>query len=339
MLAEVGALPPCIGIYALAQVHIMILDSPRLDERANALDAWLADLLATDWALAKASWGLHADRGEIVAAQAWRFFLPAMFAVRHMGREGASVEEATRVREALRRKPDLAMAGEFLALVNPHEVVSDDLAGVWHPKLGGVGVEVVRADDRGVSLGSIGAALGLLKQGSSRSYALVTTHCGAICFIRPTQQTVAGLCVSTTSKSIPGLVYLSPVPTILSAESLVHEAAHLALGLHEIACRLYVDPHRKVQTPLRSDPRPISGLLHQIWVLAYLRDLYCDLLIDSSEVVRVNLAKIDARLGRHERDLSEGIHVARQWRSAFTEAGWHVVESIARRAEAVRIGN
>ncbi|MEM6559222.1 MAG: HEXXH motif-containing putative peptide modification protein [Myxococcota bacterium] len=60
-------------------------------------------------------------------------------------------------------------------------------------------------------------------------------------------------------------------------EELVHEAAHIYLNaLFTLYAPLYLNPEsQKIEgTPLRPDPRPMFGLLHQVFVLRRLVELY-----------------------------------------------------------------
>ncbi len=313
-------------------MRIGIIGAPRLDERARVLDSWLHDVLSDDWARIKDQWGLIGSPCEIGHAQAWRFFLPAMYSARRLARRAAPAD-VFEVKSSLSRAPVLSGRVGCLISIDPHEALRDDLKGAWHPSLEGLQVEVVSPVDRESAHANIRAALDLLMCASPPSFDLVSGYCGAISFVAPDQPARQGFCVSTTSKSIPGLVYLSAVPTILSAESLVHESAHLKLGLHELDCSLFVDPKHLVRTPLRPDPRPVSGLLHQVWVLVHLQELYQDLLRDSSEIVRINFFKIRDRLSAHSRDLVEGLRVIHTARDSFTEDGWRFVEALVQRAE------
>ena len=311
---------------------IAILGSQSLDERAKVLDTWLRDVLNDSWSIVASGWGFGAGHSLLCHQQAWRFFLPAMYAARRLAR-GYTQSEIAAVDAILSLAPSMRQVAGALVLIDPHEALRDDLSGVWHPSLEGVRVQVVRPESSVSSLDYVTSALELLNRASPRSSELVSDHCGAICFISPEQSAVQGLCVSTTSKSIPGLLYLSPVPTLLSAESLVHESAHLKLAILETERELFHNPNARVRTPLRSDPRPISGLLHQVWVLVHLRELYRDLLRDSSQIVRVNFGKMEARLALHERDLSDGLAAAEAARSEFTDDGWRFVEKLMRRAK------
>ena len=158
-------------------------------------------------------------------------------------------------------------------------------------------------------------------------------ECGAICLIVPVPDLGSGYCVSLTSKLVPGIVYLSSVPTILSAESMVHEAAHLRLSRRELKERIYVDPNRLVSTPLRTDLRPVSGLLHQVWVLVHLCELYDELQSDQTELMRINREKVRLRLLRHRDDLNRGLTALNAVAEALAPDGHSLISELSIRAQ------
>jgi HEXXH motif-containing protein len=82
---------------------------------------------------------------------------------------------------------------------------------------------------------------------------------------------------SISFPDIPALVGLDLASEVLVLESLVHESAHLNLYLEEAAGPL-VDPadEGRFRSPLRSDPRPLRGILMAYHALAFITALYVD---------------------------------------------------------------
>jgi HEXXH motif-containing protein len=119
---------------------------------------------------------------------------------------------------------------------------------------------------------------------------------------------------------------MSSVPTILGAESILHESAHLALMGLESVVGLYRNPNIRVATPLRSDPRPVSGLMHQVFVLLNLESMYRVLQGLDHPDVRKNLQQVIKRHLRHRTDLCDGISALLAHRSTLTDAGVAVLE-------------
>ncbi|OKH46086.1 hypothetical protein NIES30_17440 [Phormidium tenue NIES-30] len=84
---------------------------------------------------------------------------------------------------------------------------------------------------------------------------------------------------SGSSPRLPGLVECDCQSELQVLEALVHEAAHLYLYRYELASPL-VDPahDRRYESPLRSEPRPLRGILLAYHALAFIACLYRDVL-------------------------------------------------------------
>jgi hypothetical protein len=76
------------------------------------------------------------------------------------------------------------------------------------------------------------------------------------------------------SASIPltfGAIYLCPSKkwsAVSYFDLLLHETAHHALVVKTALVRLLDNPSETARSPLRSDPRPLDGVLHAVFVLA-----------------------------------------------------------------------
>lgn len=306
-----------------------------LRERTRVLDDWLIGQFGSDWDLAKRAWGVTPDiLGAANTRDLWRFFLPALHLVR-------LVEVSPQ--SDFRKDPQVSLAelqqsplvlgqidGDLpshpaMTVLGKHVSIDSDLASAWHPSLEGKELRVLDRDTNGAATKCLQSAFDLVARTSPRSLELVVNECGAICLIVPIPDLGSGYCVSLTSKLVPGVAYLSSVPTILSAESLVHEAAHLRLSRRELEEPMYVDPNRLVSTPLRTDMRPVSGLLHQVWVLVHLCELYEELHSDQTELMRINREKVRSRLRGHRDDLKRGIAALDAVMDAFSPAGHSLI--------------
>ncbi|MSR41672.1 MAG: hypothetical protein EXS10_07195 [Phycisphaerales bacterium] len=302
------------------------LSAPTCD-RAIALDQWITESIGDPWLELKACWALPAlDRCPPRSLSG--FFLAATEVVRISTAAGGDLFAKRDAVVALARSVPQKFAsillpqGGSIDLPKDHPTVRADLRTVAHPAIQGVtlsgfgegdslaGVEVVLSD-----------ALKLISDSCPAGMELVATHCGAICLLRATPALATGGCVSLTSKLIPGLIYLTPVPTILSAESIVHESAHLCLTCRERVSELYLDTTCRFKTPLRPDPRPVSGLLHQAWVLLHLVHLYDGMLENRSPVVLHNEDRVRQRRELHASGLEQGLSVLNDARSALTADG------------------
>ena len=316
---------------------IVRFDDPSLDipirERADALDGWLEDAAPSEWAQLKQEWRIPDVRTAPVR-QLWSMFLASTHVARAVA-EPTHASVRSRVADLagnpIRIAQVLPIAGGWLLeLPTDHPAIRSDLRTVAHPSISGAmlaGVDPSQVTPEVVS--TIAKALEHIGNASAELLGLVRTHCGAICLVRAEPALEPGQCVSLTSKLIPGIVYVSPVPVILMAESIVHEAAHLCLASAERRQSLYVDSNRRIMTPLRPDPRPISGLMHQVWVLLHLEVLYRALLANPSEAVVRNLGPVKKRLELHSDGLTQGLSALRSASDGLTPAGMRLVEAIS----------
>ena len=113
-------------------------------------------------------------------------------------------------------------------------------------------------------------------------------------------------------------------PRLRLAEALVHEGVHNRCNVAAMTTSFLVSSEDvpRLRTPLRSDPRPLSGLFQQILVIARCVELY-DRALDS--------ARIDSTAARARRDALvekgiRGVRIAQENRSGFTDAGAMLVD-------------
>lgn len=321
---------------------VIRVDDPGLEsatrDRALALDAWLGDAAPLPWAELKRVWRLPPPESSPVR-DLWSFFLVATEAARlATGGHGGSPVPAI---EALVHDPIEACepvqlpGGGSISLPCDHRVIRSDLRTVAHPGISGSVLSgLPRAAVSESAREDVAEALSLVASASPELLGLVQYHCGAVGLLGVEPGLESGTCVSLTSKLIPGIVYVTPVPPILMAESIVHESAHLCLACHERRVALYVDSTRRVMTPLRPDPRPISGLMHQVWVLTHLTRLYRALLASPSEAVARNLRPVQKRLALHEDGLEQGLAALAAAGDGLTPDGMLLVEALGTAVEA-----
>jgi hypothetical protein len=314
-----------------------------LRERTKVLDDWLFGQFGSDWEVLKRAWGVTPDILRVASTRdLWRFFLPALHLVRLV--EESSQTESHKGPQiglaALQQSPQVLgqihgvlPSDPKITILGNHISIVSDLATAWHSSLEGKELKVLDRDMNGATTKCLQSAFDLFARTSRRSLELVVDECGAICLIVPVPDLGSGYCVSLTSKLVPGIVYLSSVPTILSAESMVHEAAHLRLYRRELKELIYVDPNRLVSTPLRTDLRPVSGLLHQVWVLVHLCEMYDELQSDRTELMQINREKVRLRLLRHRDDLNRGLTALNAVAEAFAPAGHSLISELSIRAQ------
>ena len=320
-----------------APLHsVLRVDDPWLEastrERALALDSWLDGQARGAWADLTRAWRLPPVATTPVR-DLWAYHLVVMEAARveTAGRGGsaASAIEALACEPLDECEPVHMPGGGIFSLPCDHRVIRSDLRTVAHPSIAGFVLSgLSRAAIANTARADIVEALSLVASAPPDLLQLVRFHCGAIALLGVEPSLEPGKCVSLTSKLIPGIVYVTPVPPILMAESIVHESAHLCLASHERRVCLYVDSARRVMTPLRPDPRPISGLMHQVWVLWHLTRLYRALLASPSEAVVRIFRPVEKRLALHEEGLAQGIAALGDATDGLTPDGVLLVDAL-----------
>ncbi|MFB7435226.1 HEXXH motif-containing putative peptide modification protein [Streptomyces microflavus] len=124
------------------------------------------------------------------------------------------------------------------------------------------------------------------------------------------------------------------------AEALVHEGAHTRCNAASVAARPFLRPVEGggpiVATPLRLDPRPLTGLFQQMVVLARSVLLYGRLLADGTGAVGTKNA-LQARHDRLARSAVDAVATMTRHRDALTDHGTTVLEDAAQVAAQVRV--
>jgi HEXXH motif-containing protein len=307
-------------------------------ERACALDAWLKKVLGDRWERLKRSSKIDYDLRAQTSKSLWLFFLLATGLARRIS---VSLDKAIETAEEWSVIPlrhteikDLRLGEIHFTLPLDHSSITENLKTVLHPSIGDVMLSgFSSADEINPHTETLTRAISMLKDADPVSYDLFNSCCGAVCYIKTEPQLPAGECVSLTSKLIPGLIYMTPVPTILTIESIVHETSHLYLTAVERLHKLYQSDELLLNTPLRPDPRPISGLMHQVWVLINLVRLYGGIRRQNNKIVERNIESIIKRANLHRDQLIEGLTTIRQNNDSLTEHGKHFLSAIASRAD------
>jgi hypothetical protein len=291
--------------------------------RFSVIDRFLAEQYGVTW-LSRPRL-IRTEPSHTPRKDLWEFALQANFLLRLY----KSVKTDVRPRpeemtvDAFRFQAD----GNSLCLLGKSTLVSDDLETAWHPKFHGRKV-FPSMDDFDADWHQTCKALSLLAP-YPEFINLVRSECGALCFVNSEPAMGDGLCISLTSRMVPGLVYASAAHPILLAESLVHEAAHLQFRAVEEVADLYVDlPDALVVTPLRADPRPPSGFMHQLVVLRHLTALYDKLRISEEDNVLSQRRQVEKRFALHLHDLEAGKRLAKDAEGTLTQEGRRLLECL-----------
>jgi hypothetical protein len=84
---------------------------------------------------------------------------------------------------------------------------------------------------------------------------------------------------------------------IRMAEEIIHEAGHTILNTIMAKDRLILNNREeRYSSPLRRDPRPMFGLIHQLFVLSRLHKFYRSLHAQHTEIAAIHLAKINPQI-------------------------------------------
>ncbi len=144
-----------------------------------------------------------------------------------------------------------------------------------------------------------------------------------------------GYDVSHSEPRWPALIFVSQperadvVGTLRLAESIVHEAMHLHLTVHEKRTKMVADPNGTMHSPWRNAPRPYGGVLHGLFVFTCIHAFFRRLApsLDGAALAHVErrLVEIRAEIEAVALDsLIEGLTLAgaacaHQWSSSLSK--------------------
>ena len=295
------------------------------EERITVLNKWLEETLPRIWSSALAKRGLQPNPG-MTKFQITEFMLVSNFVVRMLHAEDGAA--ACRRLEFLPRLDPIEIPGlAGVKLLPDHQTLRSDLAQVQHPSLPGESVTPINVEKAVACIPELHKAARLLELVPElRSEAF--TYVSALCFVESPHLKKNGDCISTSSKLVAGLAYTSDVPAILLAEAILHEAAHLQLFYRESLNKLYLDDNLSIKTPLRSDPRPPSGLLHQVFVLKRLTKYYGRLGELKSAELEHSRPQIAKRHAAVVREFEEGIHALLSEKTRYSPHGQQIIREL-----------
>jgi HEXXH motif-containing protein len=327
------------GVYASDVVHdangARLLGACRqaLLEEWSVLDEYLGGQLSSWRSLSKA-WGLQS----LAEAPGWKSLaLPllashrAVCALQAQGVEAA--EERCRTwKLAPLRMQELTLSGwKRFKIVSSHPLFDEEAASMHHPAMPGATALCGDVDVEKMAE-SLRDALELVGRGSERSTGAVSAGMAYFVMLRKPEAMGPEECISFTSRSAPGAVFLTPMPPILLAESIVHECVHGVLYGASRLSKLTTDDAGLFASPLRPDLRPVSGILHQALVLDYLVDFYEGLAgcRDVPSVAR-NQGPIAKRLDKHRVDREKALGVLQSEGQSLESFGADLVREMGAR--------
>ena len=307
-------------------------------ERAIALDQWLGEQLPLKWPRVRQALLLTDTLRVVPPRELWLFFLCAFEIAKEL--TTGNLEQATQVAQTLASSPPLSLRlsilperKHLLSVVPSHPVIQHALDSSWRPDIHGVSlVALPKAELTEARINLLQRSLTVLNEASPMLARVVRENCAAMVFVSTQPLLLEQGAVSLTVKRIPGLIFLSEVPLLLFIEGLVHESVHLWLNGVERVRELYLDSEIRLMTPLRKDPRPISGLMHQTWVLLHLVQLYRDLECHRHPDLAADAQRQSTIRAEHAQDLEVALKALEGASYALTANGVAFVHAMRRRA-------
>lgn len=307
-------------------------------ERARALDQWLEEQLPGNWTRVRNAVLVTSALEAVPPRELWSFFLCALEVAKCLA--AGDIESATHVSESLAAKPPQPLRTlvrseqtNLISIVPAHDVVQRALDVSWRSDIHGVSLVALPSMDISQSHADLlDQSLRVLREASPALMRLVQAQCAAVVLVSTQPPLAEQSAVSLTVKRIPGLVFLSEVPLLLFMEGLVHESVHLWLNGVERVRMLYIDSELRLMTPLRKDPRPISGLMHQAWVLLHLVQLHRDLGSHHHPILQSESRRQAKLLAEHTSDLEVALNSLEIASHALTDNGIAFVRGMRNRA-------
>jgi hypothetical protein len=196
-----------------------------------------------------------------------------------------------------------------LDIIKDSKTIESLLQFIFHPDYdpsGGLRVGFKSEEEHTLFVENLRNALNLIKQTDTDAYLMIKQNLKAICPIFSVNPLKKGDVISLSLDYCNGVVFYSPCPSILAAETLIHETRHNVLNL-TLKKVNYLKSHEfKIKTPLREDLRPMLGLIHQAYVLCGLTTFYKKLLEKEPYNQMINVQK---RYNIHLNDYVDAVNI------------------------------
>ena len=197
---------------------------------------------------------------------------------------------------------------------------------VYHPDYdnsGGLKVGFRSQEDKLKFLDNFFDALRIIKEVDIDAFQMIKTTLKCVCPIYLLTPLKRGDVISFTCDYAVGLIMYSSCPTILTAETIIHETRHNVLNSYLKINQYVKDNNVTVKTPLREDLRPLLGLLHQAYVLSGLVKFYKALLTVEHYHDMENVKK---RYNVHLSDYGDSIRILEENKSYLTPIGSKLID-------------
>ena len=195
-----------------------------------------------------------------------------------------------------------------LDIIKESKTIEFLLQFIFHPDYdpsGGIRVGFKSEEEYNLFIDNLRNALSLIDQTDTDAYEMIKNNLKAICPVFTVNPLKKGDVISLSLDYCNGVVFYSPSPFILAAETLIHETRHNVMNFTLKKVKYLKSHEFKIKTPLREDLRPMLGLIHQAYVLCGLTTFYKKLLDKEPYSQMLNVQK---RYSIHLNDYGEAVN-------------------------------
>jgi hypothetical protein len=208
-----------------------------------------------------------------------------------------------------------------LDIIKKSKTIEFLLQFIFHPDYdpsGGLRVGFKSEEEYNFFIDNLRNALSLIDQTDTDAYEMIKNNLKAICPVFTVNPLKKGDVISLSLDYCNGVVFYSPSPFILAAETLIHETRHNVMNFTLKKVNYLKNHEFKIKTPLREDLRPMLGLIHQAYVLCGLTTFYKKLLDKEPFKQMLNVQK---RYNIHLNDYVEAVNTIQNNHINLTNEG------------------
>ena len=303
------------------------------------LDQYLTSNIGRKWVEAKQNHALNP-----VQSSKWKSYWPQRIATRLLlrGKEGGvdNWQSILDTSSLLITRSVMFEGGNFNILISSG-FIDLELLHSFHPDVLGARIFAIEFEEFGAQ-GVYGdiifrfqKALNLLSEVFPIGARLFYESVDTVVPISVIPKLSEGQCVSLSITAAPGVIALTIPVIILLAETMLHEAAHCRLSGINLLSPIWKSGEKLVNSPLRSDLRPISGVFHQCYVLFWLKNYYKKIqLFHEHPLAKRNIPQINKRSNQFESDFSKSVDILNSNRDELTDFGVCLLDSLQERVGA-----
>ena len=215
-----------------------------------------------------------------------------------------------------------------LDIIKESKTIEYLLQFIFHPDYdpsGGLRVGFKSEEEYNLFIDNLRNALSLIDQTDTDAYSMIKKNLKAICPVFSVNPLKKGDVISLSIDYCNGVVFYSPSPFILAAETLIHETRHNVLNILLKKVKYLKNGEFKIKTPLREDLRPMLGLIHQAYVLCGITTFYKKLLDKEPYKQMLNVQK---RYNIHLNDYIEAVNTIQNNFTNLTKEGKQLLKEL-----------